>query len=148
MRLWGKKTTKRRKKQPRISMHSVPFNCKISLAKRSGTIKFSCGFLSAKALFFCREGGKKKKRREKSLGLSCESKSVGKSMGPSGKGRRQLCGARVQDTLLQKGPSLQHLQNTSELRLPACSHCSTQSTGHTPAANLRVALAQNPGNRG
>lgn len=32
-------------------------------------------------------GGEGKKRREKSLGLSCESKSVGKSMGPSGSGR-------------------------------------------------------------
>lgn len=39
-----------------IATHSVPLNCKISLAKRSGAVKFSCGFLSAKALFFCRKG--------------------------------------------------------------------------------------------
>lgn len=53
---------------------------------------------------------------EKSLGLSSESKSVGKSMGPSGSRRGGFVGYLVQETLLQKGPSPQHLQNTSELR--------------------------------
>lgn len=76
-----------------IAMHSVPLNCKISLAKRSGAIKFSCGFLSAKALFFCREGAGVRVvcgGGEKSLGLSSGSKSVGGvggSMGPSGSRR-------------------------------------------------------------
>jgi hypothetical protein len=47
--------------QPKQHLRALrPLNCKISFGKRSGTIKFSCGFLSAKALFFCR-----KKRGEK-----------------------------------------------------------------------------------
>lgn len=42
-------------------------------------------FFQPKRFSFVGRG--RKKRREKSLGLSCESKSVGKSMGPSGRGR-------------------------------------------------------------
>ncbi len=42
-------------------------------------------FFQPKRFSFVGRG--RKKRREKSLGLSCESKSVGKSMGPSGSRR-------------------------------------------------------------
>lgn len=50
------------------------------------------------------------------LGLSCECWEERGSIWQRG---RQLCGYQVQGTLLQKGPSPRHLQNTSELRLSA-----------------------------
>lgn len=71
-----------------------PFELWNQLGKRSGAIKFSCGFLSAKALFFCRKGEARVRVvwGEKSPGLSSESKSVGKSMGPSGSRRGGFVG--------------------------------------------------------